>query len=176
MRHLTRKARLIFVLAALLCIAAFCVFLGGVYFVTNLESSLTQIRVDTKRGQDERQQLAALEALAKSTSDQRARLASYIVPDPGFIDFLTLVESVARAHGVVPNTQAINSSPLSGEALFEELNVNISLTGSLSNIQAVIAQYERLPYQARIDHVTMSTGGGQGASADLTLIVTKMKP
>lgn len=176
MRHLTRKARLIFVIAALLCISSLGVLLGGLYFVNNLESSLTQIRVDTKRGQDERQQLAALEALAKSTSDQRARLASYIVPDPGFIDFLALVESVARAHNVTPNTQAITPAPLAGETLFEELNITISLTGSLSNIQAVIAQYENLPYQVRIDRVTMSTGGAQSASADLTLIVTKMKP
>lgn len=175
MRQLSKKARLIFFLAVLLCGVSFVLLLLSLYFVTNLESSLTQIRVDTKRGQDERQQLSALELLAKNTSDERARLASYIVPDQGVIAFLALVESVARAHRVVPNTESIATSPLQGEILFEALEVKLSLSGSLPNIQAVIAQYESLPYQVRINDLSMGTGG-QGGSAELTLIVTKMKP
>lgn len=163
-------------LAAFFCIASLGVLAGGVYFVANLEASLTQIRVDTKRGQDERQQLAALDSLAKNTSDERARLASYIVQDKGVINFLALVESVARAHGVTPNTQSIATAPIAGETLFEELDVTLSLNGSLSNVETVIAQYESLPYQVRIDHVSLGTSGEQGASAELTLIVTKMKP
>lgn len=175
MRQLSKKARLLFFIAAVLCAASLALFLGSLYFVTNQEASLTQIRVDTKRGQDERQQLAALELLAKNTSDERARLASYIVPDPGFINFLALIESIARAHHVMPNTQSIVTAPLAGETLFEELDVRMSLSGSLPNIQAVIAQYESLPYQVRIDQLSMSMSG-QGGSAELTLIVTKMKP
>ena len=176
MSTLTKKARLILLLALFLCGISFAALLGGLYYVLHLEDSLTQIHVDTKRGQDERQQLSALETLAKNTSAERARLASYIVPDPGFINFLALVESVARAHGVAPTTQTIIAAPIAGEALFEELDVNMSLSGSRSSIETVLEQYENLPYQVRIDHVTISTAGTQDAKADLAFTVTKMKP
>jgi len=176
MRTLTKKARVVVVVALALCAISLTLLLGGLYYVFHLEDSLIQIRVDTKRGQDERQQLSALEALAKNTSTERGRLASYIVQDQGVINFLALVESVARAHGVTPNTQLITPTPLPGETLFENLVVTLSLSGSFEGIQSVIAQYENLPYQVHIEHVGMGTGNGQSATADLSLVVTKMKP
>lgn len=176
MRHISSKARLVVLFAAFLCVLSLGGLIGGVYFVLNQESSLRQIRVDTKRGRDERQQLAALDSLAKNTKEARARLASYIVQDQGVISFLALIESIARAHGATPNTQAIDTTPLAGETLFEELVVKISLSGSRLNIEKVIAQYENLPYQVRIGDVSLGTSGVQGGTANLTLIVTKMKP
>jgi|GEM_PF-4257960 len=175
MRRLTKKARLIMLLAVTLCGLSLSVLLGGVYYVLHLEDALTQIRIDTKRGQDERLQLSALVKLAENTSAERARLKSYLVEDQGVINFLELVESVARAHGVTPNTQAIAPTAVAGEALFEELTVTLSLSGNVTDVQAVIAQYENLPYQVHIEHLSISTGAGQGTTANLMLVVTKMK-
>ena len=176
MSSVSRKTQATLMVASATFFVSLAVLAGSWYWVDHMQTQLHETKLNTKRIQDEQQQLAALEKLALETKDERARLASYIVPDQGVIAFLSLLENVARQHNVVPATHTIATEPILKDKGFESLVVNISLTGALGDVKKVIAQYEHMPYQIRIDHVSIHAGGEYSASADMAVVVTKMAP
>ena len=155
---------------------ACAVFVGAWYSVERMESALYAARVASKQAEDERMQLAALEKLRNDTADERARLATYVVGDDQVIGYLAEVEGLAKRMGVTPTTREIATRPIEGDAQFEELVVTEFLEGSSAALRDTIKRLETMPYQTRIDSMTLAEPVGGVASAELRLIVTKRAP
>lgn len=150
-------------------------FFGGWWWMNQLEKQLHDTKVVAKRGEDERRQFASLESLASDTAIDRARLETYIVADQGVIQFLSELEQIALANNVVPETRTISTAPLEGETIFEKLVVSIGLTGSPASIKEVLRDYERMPYQVRVESFGLHGASG-GAGADVVISATKFTP
>lgn len=178
MMVVSNKTKVVLVISGMTFILSSIILGCSWYYIDYLQTQLHETRINTKRIQDEKQQLSALEKLAFETKEERAKLASYIIPDQGVIVFLSLLESTARTQGVSPTTHTIATQLLTGEKGFEELVVNMSLTGALEDIEKVIHLYESMPYQIRIEHVTLHVEGKNesSATADMTIVATKMTP
>lgn len=177
MKNLSRKTKIVLVFAGLSLALSLMVLAGSWYWIDHMQTKLHETKVNTKRVQDEQQQLAALEKLALETKEERARLASYILTneDEGAIAFLSELERIARQRGVTPMTNAIATQAISNVNGFDELVVNLGLSGTLVEVKEVIKRYEHMPYQVRIERLALRAGGKDGATAELAIAVTKMK-
>lgn len=177
MRALSKKTNITVFLAGMALTLSLLTLVGGWYWIDHMQTKLYETRQNTKRSEDERTQLAGLEKLSLETKEERARLASYIVANQeGVITFLTELETIAKQRGVIPTTNTIGTQPLSSGKDFEELVVTLGLAGPLVEVKEVIRRFERMPYQIRIENVSLRVGGKEGASATLIVVVTKMKP
>jgi hypothetical protein len=158
-----------------LAVSVLC-YAGATYYVNTLEARLYETKVNTKRAEDERRQLDALQALVADTEVDRTRLASYIVSHEGVINFLAEVEGVAKRLGVVPETRTIATADIPNTTLFEGLVVTLNLTGELDAVKKTIHHIEALPYQLRIEQGSISSIDVDSASADIVIIATKKLP
>lgn len=150
-------------------------FFGGWWWMNHLERQLHDTKVAAKRGEDERRQFSSLESLAADTAEDRARLETYIVADQAVIQFLSELEQIARANNVRPETKEISTAPIDGETTLERLVVSISLVGASASIKEVVREYERMPYQVRVESFGMHGASG-GAGADVVIGATKFRP
>jgi uncharacterized membrane protein len=151
-------------------------YAGAAYYVNTLEARLYETKVNTKRAEDERRQLDALQALVADTDADRTRLASYIVSHEGVINFLAEVEGVAKRLNVVPETRTIATAAIPNTNLFEGLVVTMNLTGELDAIKRTIRHIEALPYQLGIEQGSIRSIDSDSANADIIIIATKRLP
>jgi hypothetical protein len=151
-------------------------YAGAAYYVNTLEARLYETKVNTKRAEDERRQLDALQALVADTEVDRTRLASYIVSHEGVINFLAEVEGVARSLNVVPETRTIATAAIPNATSFEGLAVTLNLSGELDAVKKTIHHIETLPYQLRVEQGSVSSVDTDSASADIVIIATKKVP
>lgn len=147
-------------------------FFGGWWWMNHLEQQLYDTKVAAKRGEDERRQFASLGSLASDTTQDRARLETYIVADQEVIQFLSELEQIALANNVRPETREISTQPIDGETIFEKLIVSIGLSGTPASIKEVLRDYERMPYQVRVESFGIHGASG-GTGADVVISATK---
>lgn len=177
MKNLSRKTKIVVVFAGFSLILSLAALLGSWYWIDLMQIKLHETKLNTKRIADEQQQLVALENLALETKDERARLASYILTneDEAAIAFLSELERIADQRGVAAMTNTIATEAIPDVNVFDELVVNLALVGTLSEVKEVIRRYENMPYQIRIERLSLHSDEEDEAVADLAIVVTKIK-
>lgn len=151
-------------------------------FVLIVVIEQTSVRIHEKEIEQSRNdrfasELSALQRLVRETEEERAEVASYILPSEDVIDFIELIEALGVEQGTELNIQSLSASPLGGE--FEKLDLVISVSGSYESVTYILKLLETLPYQSSISQMQLrAAGGNQGTSnwtGSFTLRVTKFK-
>lgn len=146
------------------------------YVILEREAELNEQQQRSVNAQAHVQELVLLKRTAEESNAERAQLESYVLRDEAVIDFLSLIETIGREQGTVLTTQSLDVTAREGQ--FEELRIEIGISGTYENIVRALRILETLPYQTHLSSLDFSRGSaGDGTvwSAKTTLFVTKFR-
>ncbi len=171
-----KKTKIVAGVVTAVCAVTIVFFAGALYMLSQKKEalSISVAQIATARARES--ELAALARLVDSTQSERVELHTRVLGEEGVIDFLSLIETLAKEQGVVLITKAltVEDAPPS----FESLKVTLSLSGSNDALLHVLEILEVLPYQASVVSATVTNSGAGSEdewTADVELIVTKLK-
>jgi hypothetical protein len=159
-----------------MCVVAVTLFFGALYMLSQKKVALTELASQIAMTKARENELTALARIVESTRTERAELHTRILTEEGVIDFLSLIETLAKEQGVALVTDTLTVGEMSPQ--FESLNVKLSLSGSYEKVLHVLEMFETLPYQASVVRTSFSNSEpkqGSGWQADIELEVTKLK-
>lgn len=124
-------------------------------------------------------ELQSLEALVSETAGDREALARYILTEDSVVDFLSRIEDLARVQGVAAETRSLAVEPMQGTDVFEQLTLEVAVTGPFASVTQILPLLESLPYQAHVRTVLIERAEGAARSdqwhAAYRVYVTKYK-
>ena len=160
-----------------ICILSLCVLGGFQYLLIQHEKELIIQEKKVLDAKEQESRLASMERLVMETEAERAELAGLILKEEDVVDFLALIETLGKEQGVVFKTESLK--PIEGKTTFDELELNLSVTGKEKNVLNMLRLLESLPYKSSVERVSFSRNGGNVEDATwlglFTLRVTKYK-
>jgi hypothetical protein len=149
MKSATRN---LFVIMIIVAVAALAGYAYVTKYVSGLISKTSEAKFDIDNLEIQFNHLTALRKAAENTSEESSKISSYIVRSGGSVDFITNIEQVAAASGLVYNTdriEAINNPELDiGQK--ELLEVSFSVSGNWSSLVRFLKLVENMPYGIKI--------------------------
>ncbi|MDB5238764.1 MAG: hypothetical protein JWO00_99 [Candidatus Parcubacteria bacterium] len=115
---------------------------------------------DAAAGEGDREnQGKAIKALASTTADSRARLATLFVPADDAVSFIQDMESIGRTSGATVSIASIgeNSTASAAKGSVGSINAHITVAGPWSSVMNAVELFEVLPYKIRIDRLILNT-------------------
>lgn len=151
-------------------------FWGLLYLILSYETKLAEGQEQIQKATVHKQEIASLDRLIEETVSEREEISSYILhDDDDVIRFLSLIETLGNEQGVELKTTSLNAE--SAGDLFENLAINISVTGSYRSIQHLLMLFETLPFQSSVSRLSLTRASETGVNGawdgKLTLNVTK---
>ena len=158
--------------------------LVGIYYVTGYNSGkalvestsaarqkITQLGVEMKQVDKDLAELAALKAAQDKDSEKLNYLMSYIPEKFSKVDLMRTVSNEAKAVGTnILRISDNKSQASSGGQFYDEIAVEIELTGSFSQLLLFLSNLTRLDRIVSLDGLTMKSVGGDALS-----LVTSVK-
>lgn len=149
-------------------------------YVTKYVSSLITKTSETKEEIDNLEvkydHLKSLHKAAENTSDESAKISSYIVRSGGSVDFISNIEQVAAAGGLVYNTDRIEAvvSPELDSVQKELLEVSFTATGNWSSLFRFLKLIENMPYGIKIQRFELTSLADKKTDIANTLLVSEV--
>ncbi len=171
-----QKTKIVAGVTVVICAIMIAIFAGALYILSQKKEALRESATQVATAKARASELTALVRLADDTQAERAELHTRVLAKEGVIDFLSLIETLAKEQRVTLKTNTLTVNDVSSS--FELLTVNVSLSGSNDAVLHVIEILETLPYQAEVVRVSITNNGLIGEDvwqADVELVVTKMK-
>lgn len=160
---------------ALIALATFlfsCVGYGVAFYV--VQKHKVRLHDEEQRAAEadvQKRALIALEETVRTSADDRAQLAKYILPNENVIEFVSLLEKIAKEQGVAFETKGLETYPV--DDWFEELEVTASIKGSFDAVIRMLRILETIPTQSSLTSVSLTRGGDSIWEASVQLRVTK---
>lgn len=176
MNNMITKHTKIVATVALLILLGALIALGVLWYLISVskEAFAVQQKEIAKAHVHERE-LASLARLVEESEEERTLLASYMLKEEDVIDFLSLLENMAKEQGVVIEIRSLNVGEIDDS--FEELQVNLTAEGSYEAVHHTLRLLETLAYQSYVGSASISRKGNSNAMwlGTFTLHVVKYK-
>lgn len=139
--------------AALLCasLSALVIFF---YKLEVQKAAYQSMRAEEAEQTARHAALTSLVSTFEKTKDARETLSSHFLTEGEVIELLSLIENLGRENGVLLSTDELVVEPVN--ARFEHLVATISVEGEYVSVLRILELLEHLPYEAQIEHVTLS--------------------
>jgi len=95
-----------------------------------------------------------IEDTIKGLQDRSNELDTYIVQEKNLLDFIKIIESIAKKQSVVIKTEIKKNEPTKGETNIK-FDFTITVDGKWDNIQNMLALVENLPYNILVSNFTV---------------------
>lgn len=156
-------------------IAALIAYAFFFRMVAEHKENLMAERIRAAEAEMQRKALSQLEAAVASSVEDREKIRKFILEEEDIIEFLSRIETTARAQGVSITTDNLTVSEKNPD--FEELQVTLRVEGSFDGVVRMLRILEELPQQSSLTQVglTRTTKEGEGWQATFDLRVTKFK-
>lgn len=114
--------------------------------------------------------------LLEDTSDERTKLASYILTEEEIIDFINNFEQTAKQQQLDFVTQTITPVE-TPDPLFNEIAITMAFTGDKEDVMFLLQLLETLPYLSSLESVAVRQSNSDGRwSANVALTMIKKTP
>lgn len=175
-----QRTKIIACISGLFIILSATAFFGFLYLVSKQEQTLQQELRVAAETESRRKAFDALITVTQKTAEERETLEKLLLREENIIEFLSLIETVAREQGVEVKTNNLTVVPLSSD--FDSLDIDLTLRGTRAAVMHVIRLLETIPYQSRITRVLFTSISDEGVilqsdawQARLDMSITKYR-
>ncbi len=172
-----RRTKIIASVAGILCGLSVLLLLGFEYTLSGKKAALLSEQEKIWVAKQKATRLSSLEKLAAETVTERESLKEFILTDEEVVDFLSLIETIAKEQGVSIKTGSLEVVPQSD--LFEELKMTLVVEGYRAGVVHALRLFEALPYRVSVESVALVRSEGMEAwqgTFDLRVTKYKKKP
>jgi len=132
----------------------------GIFFsiITSTNKALATIDYELDIEVRNESGLKDLSRVIKNTETERSVLNTYFIKDDDVVDFINDLEGYAREVGVVPEIVFVdtdNTEILDAIDHFEDLNIEIKVKGSWSNVFHFAQVVDNIPNHLSVDKVSI---------------------
>lgn len=158
---LTTRTKTFGISALVALLATLCAVGVILYSIVVSERSLDeQVRQRAER-RVAAEELVSLTALMEATKEKRAQLTEYMLTEDGVVDFLATLEAAARQQSVAIETRSLAVAPLPNNDTFEQLTLEVVVSGTYESVRDMLARFEALPYQIEMRSVLIERLSGE---------------
>jgi Tfp pilus assembly protein PilO len=150
-----KSTHLIALISALFSIAGIGAYIFFFQQVEQHKSTLEEVRTTYASIEQNRDTLNTLVSTLRDTKDARESLRSRILTNENVINFLSLIETIAREQQVTLKTETLTVTPL--DSVFETLDVRVSVEGEYTSLLKTLTLFEQLPYQVVVSDVQFTS-------------------
>ena len=151
---MTQHTKIIGIIAILLFASSLGLLVGSLLFLQKTDGELNEKRIQIAKIQNNERELTSLTRLVEETAEERVLIDSYLLHEEEVIDFLALIESLGREQNVELQTTSLTVQPLND--VFDQLRINVSVTGPYSSVVHMLKLFETLPYQVTVLKTSLS--------------------
>jgi len=172
----TKHTQIVGLSAIILFVFSLALLVGMFYVISVAENDLILKQTEIANVRVHEQELNSLVRLVDESNLEREKLSSYLLQEEDVIDFLSLIESLAKDQGVSLDISGLNVTELNAD--FEQLSLAVDVKGSRDSVLRILTILETLPYQtlvSSVDIISSGESGTNGWSGKFILIVTKQK-
>jgi hypothetical protein len=129
-------------------------------------------RAVLKTAQDTRLQGTEVLQLHATTADERAQIRTLFVPAEDAVAVIKAIETVGEQSGAEVTISSINATP-PGDTKIGKVSASVSIDGTWKQVMQAIALFETLPYNRRMNSLTMRSVDGKSSHwrASFNLVV-----
>lgn len=149
-----QKTKIVALVSGILIVLSSAAFFGFLYLVSKHEQTLQDELRAAAEAESRSNALDALIEVTEKTAEERKALAEVILKEENIIEFLSLIETVAREQGVTVKTNSLTPIPLSSD--FDTLEIGFELKGDYATVLHVIRLLEMVPYQSTLTRVLLA--------------------
>jgi Tfp pilus assembly protein PilO len=151
----TSETKTFGMVAGTLCVLAFLALGGMLYAIQQKDATYTnQLRVRATAAATEKE-AELLGTMLAETANDRAELTKYVLTEDSVVDFLSLIGDISRTQGVSAETRSLAVESIESTEVFENLTLEVDVTGSFQSVTEMLSVLESLPYQVRVESVTV---------------------
>lgn len=120
--------------------------------------------------------LSSLQANLNETKAEVAKIDGYYISQDGVVQFVGLVESLARQNGLKIEVQSLEAQEdKSTKAFQEKVALRLQTTGSWANTRKYVELVENLPYRVVIESMSAEREEQAPPSWKTNLVITALK-
>jgi Tfp pilus assembly protein PilO len=138
--------------------------IAGYYFLFQYIKTQSKMALSLTSTLDLSQQknshFSSLQSIVKDTEGKRQELAAFLLLNDMEITFVEQLETLAKGSGLSVKTNNISSIFSGTVATVKNLQIQLETTGSWSDIMFFSDQLESLPYNIRIQGVSLNRQSG----------------
>lgn len=152
----TAETKTVAIFSGSVCAIILIVLCGMLYVIDKKDALYTnELRARAARNVAAKE-AKLLAARMSETARDRETLAQYVLTENSVADFLSLIGNLGRARGVTVQTRSLAVAPIDGSEVFEQLTLEVDVTGSFASATQMLSLLESLPYQVRVQTVTVN--------------------
>lgn len=138
--------------SAILLNVVILVVLGLIFYeVRHKNQQISSVQNEISFESKKIDRLKNLQTLVETTSGDRELLDHYFLSKDNLVEFISLVEQLAKDAGVKVGLDNVGEEE-SENSQYLNLRMNISTSGSWSDVLRYIAMLENLPYVVKLDN------------------------
>jgi Tfp pilus assembly protein PilO len=161
MKFHSTKILILIIICNIAAIAGYYLLFQYIKTQTEAASSLTST---LSLSEQKNSHLNSLRSVVKDTEGKRQQLAAFLLSSDGEISFIEQVETLAKSSGL--NEKTNNVSSIAGSTVSTKIfQMQIETTGSWSNLMYFLNQLENLPYNVRVQNVSLNKQSGDSKSS-----------
>jgi hypothetical protein len=150
----TRHTKTVGIIAAMFLVVSLGILSGLLYLISATSAKYSAQQTEVAKAQVHQQELSSLARLVEASADERNKLSSYVLSDQDIINFLALLETLAKEQGVTSKIQSLKTTKLNNT--FDELTLTVLVRGSYTATLRMLTLLETLPYQSYVEKVDVS--------------------
>jgi hypothetical protein len=168
----TTRAKIIATLALGTLVTSIIGFTALYVFVHQQKTHFFTQSTERDKTRAQLQALQDLERTLDESKEDRLFLQNRLLEKESIIDFIALIETLAKEQGVVLTT-TLAEKPLNKS--FSTITMGIRIEGTYAQVMHMLKIHEALPYQSSLGTVSVVRGGEDTWSSTYELRVTQIK-
>ena len=151
MKFYSIKILILVILCNMVALAGYYYFFGEIEAKTKVATNLTDT-IDI--GQQKNSRLSLLRSTIKNTEAGRQKISTLLLPSESEVPFIEQMENLAKSNNLGVKTNNVSSA--TSTDVTKVFHMQSEVTGSWNGIMNLLNQIDNLPYDVRVQSVSMN--------------------
>ena len=151
MKFYSIKILILVILCNLVALTGYYYFFGDIEAKTKAAANLTDT-IDV--GQQKNSRLSLLRSTIKNTEVSRRKLSTFLLSDEAEVSFIEQMENLAKSNNLGVKTNNVSSA--TSTDVTKVFQMQSEVTGSWNGIMNLLNQIDNLPYDVRVQSVSLN--------------------
>lgn len=156
---MTKATQTVGILSLIFTLGSLGVLGGMYYFIMDAEKNLDEVVHARAERIAETRQTESLEILINETQREREEIATRILEKNNVVSIVSLIERLAREHGLEVVTKDITTGSAGEGSAFEIISLQVEGEGDFDSVVDTLSVYDTLPFQSVVSDVSLTRGG-----------------
>ena len=152
------SSKKVLIIAVLLVVCALGSYIYTFYTLMDINNKVVELAAEVSMYSETNDKLSALQFALKNAQQGMKEIDEYYVPADGAVDFISVVETLAKTEGITMSVDSVNTFDVdAGSKDFQErLVLQLKTEGPWAETEQFLQLIENLPYNVYLEEADLS--------------------